>query len=186
MARPVRFTRERRDVFLRALASTGNVSAAVTVANIARQTAYERRSTDQTFAQGWAEAMEEATDVLEAEARRRAVEGVQEPLIVGGKLVERDGKVVMLRRYSDQLLIVLLRAHSQKFKTSQSAPPLMPWEMSDEQLAEAIEQCEARAEPRQRARRSPASAAGAEARQVINLERREVLPGERRRQVRAG
>jgi hypothetical protein len=137
MARPVRFTRERRDVFLRALASTGNVSAAVTVA-----------STDQTFAQGWAEAMEEATDVLEAEARRRAVEGVQEPLIVGGKLVERDGKVVMLRRYSDQLLIVLLRAHSQKFKTSQSAPPLMPWEMSDEQLAEAIEQCEARAQNR--------------------------------------
>jgi hypothetical protein len=148
MARPVRFTRERRDVFLRALASTGNVSAAVTVANIARQTAYERRSTDQTFAQGWAEAMEEATDVLEAEARRRAVEGVQEPLIVGGKLVERDGKVVMLTRYSDQLLIVLLRAHSQKFKTSQSAPPLMPWEMSDEQLAEAIEQCEARAQNR--------------------------------------
>ena len=70
----------------------------------------------------------------------------QEPLIVGGKLVERNGRVVMIRRYSDQLLVVLLRAHSQKFKTSQPQPPKMPWKMSDEELEAAIEQCQARAE----------------------------------------
>jgi hypothetical protein len=140
------FTRERRIAFLRALASSGNVSSALAMANVPRATAYTRRSTDPAFARCWAEAMEEATDALEAEARRRAVEGVQEPLIVGGKLVERNGQVVMLRRYSDQLLIVLLRAHSQKFKTSQPAPMLLPWQMTDEQLEAALEQCRAHAE----------------------------------------
>jgi hypothetical protein len=63
-----------------------------------------------------------------------------------------------MRRYSDPLLIVLLRAHSQKFKTSQWRP-----RSSSARRGPA---------PGQRTRRSPASAAGAEARQVINSERR--------------
>lgn len=135
------FTRERQTAFLGALASSGNVSMALAVSNVPRATAYTRRNTDAVFARGWTEAMEEATDTLEAEARRRAVEGVLEPIVSGGKLVKDDeGNVVFIRRYSDNLLALLLRAHSQRFKPSQPPPMLMPCEMTDEQLEAALEQ----------------------------------------------
>jgi hypothetical protein len=60
---------------------------------------------DPDFAARWADALEEACDALEAEARRRAVEGVEEPVVSAGKLV------CTVRRYSDTLLLALLRAH---------------------------------------------------------------------------
>jgi len=69
---------------------------------------------------------------------------VLEPIVSGGKLVKDDeGNVVMIRRYSDNLLAMLLRAHSSKFRTAPPSPPLMPWEMSDDELNAAIEACKA-------------------------------------------
>jgi len=59
------FTKERLTAFLGAMASSGNVSMALAVSNVARATASTRRSTDQVFARGWLEAMEEATDASE-------------------------------------------------------------------------------------------------------------------------
>ncbi len=57
------------------------------------------------------EAMDEAADLLEAEAWRRALEGVAEPVVKGGKPVlhPTTGEAVMVRRYSDALLVLLLR-----------------------------------------------------------------------------
>ena len=56
-------------------------------------------------------AREEAADTLEAEARRRAIEGVEEPVFHKG---ERVGTV---RKHSDLLLIFLLKgARPQKFR----------------------------------------------------------------------
>ncbi len=52
-----------------------------------------------------------ATDRLEDEARRRAVEGIEEPLVSAGKLVRDDhGQPIWVRRYSDNLLLGLLKA----------------------------------------------------------------------------
>jgi hypothetical protein len=63
------------------------------------------------FAAGWGEAEERAADALEAEAWRRAVVGVQEPLVSGGKVVrDDDGQPIAIRRYSDALMITLLKA----------------------------------------------------------------------------
>jgi hypothetical protein len=107
----LKLTKERRERFLRALADTGSVAAAVGVAGTSRTRVYELRKADPEFASAWEEAEEIATDRLEDEARRRAVEGVAEPLVSAGKLVrDDDGQPIAVRRYSDNLLLALLKA----------------------------------------------------------------------------
>jgi hypothetical protein len=64
-----------------------NVRLSASSAGIDRDTAYKRRARDPRFAEAWAQAREDAIDVLEAEARRRALSA------------------------SDALLMFLLRAH---------------------------------------------------------------------------
>lgn len=92
-------------VFLETLQATGNVSGSARAAGIDRTTAYEHRGRHPDFASRWEAAVEEATDGLETEARRRAVEGVEKPVYQGGELV---GTV---QEYSDTLLLALLKAH---------------------------------------------------------------------------
>ena len=105
-ANPVtEFTTEKRERFLRELASTGNVSGASKRARTSRMTVYRLRDEDADFRALWDEAIEIAVDALELEARRRAHKGTLDPVYQGGQLV---GKV---RKFSDTLLIFLLKAH---------------------------------------------------------------------------
>ena len=98
--------------FLEALADTGSVSAAVAVAGTSRTRVYELRKADPDFARGWEDAEEIAADQLHDEARRRALEGIPEPLVSGGKLVrDEEGQPITIRRYSNSLLLALLKAH---------------------------------------------------------------------------
>ncbi len=70
---------------------------------------------DPEYAAAFTEAQEEAADRLEEEARRRAVEGVDEPVFYKGK------KCGAIRRYSDSLLIFLLKGvRPEKFKERSS------------------------------------------------------------------
>jgi hypothetical protein len=57
-----------------------------------------------------AEARERATQTLQDEAVRRAVEGVRRPVLYRGKQVYIQGKPLFEIEYSDQLLIRLLEA----------------------------------------------------------------------------
>ena len=91
--------------FLEILATTANVTVSANQTGIDRATAYRRKHSDEVFKQRWEEAIEEAVDLLEGEARRRAAVGVDEPVYYKGKIV---GEV---KKYSDRLLIVLLKAH---------------------------------------------------------------------------
>jgi hypothetical protein len=105
-------TKARREHFLQALAGTGSVTAAVTMSGTSRSRVYDLRKADPTFAADWDEAEEIAADRLEDVARRRAVDGVPEPLVSAGKIVrDDDGQPMAIRRYSDALLLALLRAH---------------------------------------------------------------------------
>ena len=109
--RKLKLTQTRQRRFLEALSETGIVSTAATMAGTSRTRVYELRRTDPAFAAAWDEAEQIATDRLEQEARRRAVEGLLEPLVSGGKLVrDDDGQPIMVRRYSDRLLAELLKA----------------------------------------------------------------------------
>jgi len=66
---------------LAALRKTGNISASCRAADISRTTFYNWRKNDEDFAAAVLVAMEDAVDVLEAEARRRALVGSDTLLI---------------------------------------------------------------------------------------------------------
>lgn len=93
--------------FLQALASGCSASEAAASAGITSSSAYARRKRDPDFAAGWADAIEDSADLLEQEARRRAIDGVEEPVYQGGQLV--GTKTV----YSDSLLALLLKGRRQ-------------------------------------------------------------------------
>jgi hypothetical protein len=99
-----------RELFLGQLERTGNVSGACRAAGIGRSTAYEWRAGDAAFAAQWAEAEETATDALEAEARKRAVDGWDEPVFHQG------APCGTVRKYSDRMLEILLKGHRPKFR----------------------------------------------------------------------
>jgi hypothetical protein len=106
-----------RAAFLAELRRRGNVSDAARAATIDRTTAYLWRKNEPEFAAAWDEAIEAAIDSLEAEAWRRAAEGVEEPVIgrVGkdkdGIVRDADGLPLFVRKYSDSLMNTLLKAH---------------------------------------------------------------------------
>jgi hypothetical protein len=91
--------------FITRLCQTGNISAACRKAKITRQGAYQSRDADELFKAAWDEALIISTEALELEARRRAAIGVQEPVFHQGM------QVALVRKYSDTLLIFLLKAH---------------------------------------------------------------------------
>ena len=72
------------------------------------------------FDAAFEDAMEEAADLLESEARRRAHDGVEEPVFgsLGGN--QGSGEVGRIRKYSDTLLIFLLKgARPDKYRERQ-------------------------------------------------------------------
>ena len=98
--------------FLKAFCQTGNVSLAAKSAKVRRQTHYQWLERDiadgvaeqpDSYTRAYAEAEAVAIDLLEGEAVRRAKDGVLEPVFQGGK------RVGSIRRYSDTLLIFLLK-----------------------------------------------------------------------------
>lgn len=64
-----------REKFLETFRATCNVRLSAQAVGIDRATAFHRRKMDEAFAAEWAAAKEDAVDVLEAEARRRALSG---------------------------------------------------------------------------------------------------------------
>lgn len=110
-----RITGTRRQRFLAVLAETANVSLAAKAAGVSRTGIYAHREVDDGFAAAWEQAEQTAADRLEAEAWRRGVEGVPEPLVSAGRLVTgEDGRPMVVQRYSDGLLTLLLKAHRPK------------------------------------------------------------------------
>ncbi|WP_244922252.1 hypothetical protein [Oceanibaculum indicum] len=121
MPEPSPTARRRMRRFLDHLADTGNVSAACRLAKLDRRTAYQWRAADADFRRLWQEALDAAVDALEAEARRRAVEGVEHPHFHQGQVA---GTV---KRYSDALLMFLLRAHRpERFRERHADTPADP------------------------------------------------------------
>ena len=112
--RKVRAHARARERFIRRLAESGNVTDSARKARIAHRTVYELRKSDPEFAELWREAEEIAVDGLEGEARRRAVQGWDEPVYQQGR------KVGVTRRYSDRMLEILLKGHRPKFRENQT------------------------------------------------------------------
>jgi hypothetical protein len=98
-----------RQRFLEGLAEGLTVKAAAEKAGRGHpRRFYELRAEDAEFAASWQESLEQGTQVLEEELRRRAVDGWDETLreYRGGELARET----VTRRYSPALLIFLLKA----------------------------------------------------------------------------
>ena len=91
--------------FLALLSECGNVTRSAEESGCHRVQLYRMKREDEEFSAAWEEAAEIGAKRLEDEARRRAVEGWQEPVWYQG---EQTGTVT---KFSDTLLICLLKAH---------------------------------------------------------------------------
>lgn len=105
-----------KEIFLEELARTGNITAAARTAGWRYPTiAEEHRKDDPQFALAWIDAQRQANDALVAEARRRAVEGVQEPVFFKGEIV---GSIT---KHSDKLLELLMKGEMpEKYGSAQA------------------------------------------------------------------
>ena len=72
---------------------------------ISRSAVYRERTTDHEFKEAWDHAKEIATDRLANIAHQRAIDGIEEIRYFKGE------PIGTVRRYSDQLLMFLLRAY---------------------------------------------------------------------------
>lgn len=100
--------------FLEALRNLGSVRRACTIAEVHRATVWKARQSDPEFSAAYDEAVDDAVDVLEQEAWRRAAAGVERIRSVRTGTTS-DGKPIFERivekEYSDTLLIFLLKGH---------------------------------------------------------------------------
>lgn len=90
--------------FLFALAETGSVRLASQASGKSRSVWMKLRARDEAFAKDWDQSLETYVEILEAEADRRAINGDEEPIFYGGKLVGMRSKP------SDSLLMFRLKA----------------------------------------------------------------------------
>lgn len=111
MARMVKKTKRRQTKFLASVAKGATISKAAHEIGVVSSTVYKWRQQDDDFACEWDQAIESGTDMLEDEAFRRALNGVERPVFYGGK------PVGYVRDYSDSLLVFMLKARRpEKFK----------------------------------------------------------------------
>ncbi|WP_237714812.1 MULTISPECIES: hypothetical protein [Pelosinus] len=104
----------KKRTFLAVFSECGNVTKSAEIAGCARQTHYDSMANDPEYVLAFDQAKEAAADKLEQEARRRAVEGVAEPVFYQGK------QIGTVQRYSDNLLMFLLKGERpEKFKDRQ-------------------------------------------------------------------
>ena len=98
------FTPKKKATFIALLAEGFTVTHAAEQIGLSRRAAYNHRESDPAFAEAWDEAYAASTELLEAEAFQRAM-GRDEVVGVG-----KDGQPVVVKKYSDLLLIFLLKA----------------------------------------------------------------------------
>ena len=97
--------RDWKPAFIEVLRETGNVTLAAQHAGQSRNQVHDVRQRSKRFAAQWDDALEEATDLLEAAAWRRAFTGIDKPRFYQGKVVAST------KKYSDRLMMFLLEAY---------------------------------------------------------------------------
>lgn len=118
-----------RESFLSVLGRTGNPSSACKESGLTRRQINVMKQRDASFAIAYDEALDDAADLLEAEAWRRALEGIEQPVLKAGLPVldPVTHEPMIVRRYSDPLLVLLLRGFKPgKFQTRSGTAPAIP------------------------------------------------------------
>lgn len=109
------------DAFLVAYRQTGSVTRAAELVDVSRSLHYEWLKND-AYAQAFNDAQREVAQMLEDEVMRRAVQGIEEPVIYQGELcyqqtynpktkeTRRSNKPLTVTKYSNSLLTFLTKA----------------------------------------------------------------------------
>jgi hypothetical protein len=104
-------SRKKKKAFLKALAVTGKIITAARAVGYADSIHLHRmRNEDEEFARQWDEALNAAGDMLEAEAFRRAIEGVLDPVYYKGEICGYKNV------YSDSVLLAMLRRFKPEYR----------------------------------------------------------------------
>lgn len=103
MATAYKRTKRRDEKFFKALSEGCGVTRSAACAGYSRRAVYYYRDDDQEFAERWEDAIQKHIEVLETEADRRAVEGVEEPVYYQGAECGR------VKKFSDTLLMFRLK-----------------------------------------------------------------------------
>ena len=101
-------TAEFKEMFIGVLENIPNITAVCKLTGINPSNISRARHNDSDFDKAVLEARNQGYDMIEEEARRRAVEGVLEPVYYKGE------QVGAVRKYSDRLILELLRAYKPK------------------------------------------------------------------------
>lgn len=131
---------EKLQLYIEELRVLGVRASACKQAGIPYNSIRNRRLADPEFAKAEEEALEEAADYLEEEARRRAMDGTARTKIIGtGENAEKIVETV----YSDTLMLALLKANkpdkfAERQKSELSGPGGKPIDMSDTTAAARI------------------------------------------------
>ena len=109
-----------RDRFLRALLECGTIYRASVLSGVDRAAIYRTMRAEPDFKAAVIEAREMGKepykDVLTEEVRRRGVDGIEEPVFYKGELV------ATVRKYSDNLLMFLLKREDPSYRDNYRAP----------------------------------------------------------------
>jgi hypothetical protein len=101
----------KKRAFLAAYSLCGNITRAAELAEVSRGSHYLWMNEDEAYQLCFNDADQEAIERLEAEARRRAVQGVSKPVFYQGM------ECGVVQEYSDTLLMFLLKgAKPQKYR----------------------------------------------------------------------
>ncbi len=106
------FSTKKKRAFLAHLQKTGNVTVSARVACVSRRWVYKKREEDEAFRQAWDEAVKASTDLMLEEARRRACDGIDEPVFYQGSVCGH------VRRYSDTLLMFKIQGERPEYNRS--------------------------------------------------------------------
>jgi len=97
--------------FLRELRENGGfVGKACEAVRVSKPAVYGWRKRHSIFASAWDRVVELATEDLEKEARRRAYDGVEEPVFYQGEVCGH------IRKFSDNLLMFTLKARKPEYR----------------------------------------------------------------------
>lgn len=106
-----KLTAVRIEKFLEILANNGGiVTDAAKDIRISRTALYNHRAVDKEFEKLWDEAADRGVDVIEDEAKRRALNGVREPVYYQGDIVG------YIWKKSDLCISLILKAHRPKYR----------------------------------------------------------------------
>lgn len=130
-----KITAKQWNQFLADLRAYGNASGAARRAGFDPKSARRRRKADPDFDEEWEDAVEEWRGSLMEAATKRARDGYAELVTCKDGLIYENGEPVTQQRYSDGIMVAMLRGEFKRYKPQPPEPvqPTIPPELQPDE-----------------------------------------------------